>query len=490
MNNMGKIWLLHLCIMFTCFMRGEKKPYSAIDYSILSEQLRDNQQLAIALISAQQALALEPHSSKTRILAGEILMQLHREREAEKQFDKALQYKPCQHEVKLKLANNLFALGNHFYARHEIERALQIYKKTAQLFPYSSAIQHNVGFALAELNRPHEAIKAYEKALTIQPDLVETHFCLSTAYLAAGNYKKGWAEYEWRWKKQGKDLHDLPYPIWQGEPLEEKTLLIRAEGALGDTIHFLRYAQLIKKPSVTIVLQALSPLKTLLAQCDYIDAVITNRDKKPPIDFQVSSMSLPYLLQTNIDTVPNKTPYLHASDDLVRFWKETLFDHTTTFNIGICWQADPYNDAQRPPFARRNVPLKQLDPLAQLPNVALFSLQKDGTTLVKDASFAVHTFGDYFDNTHGRFMDTAAVIKNLDLVISVDTSVAHLAGALGVKTWVLLPFKSDWRWMTDRTDSPWYPKMKLFRNQKTTDWSTVMQQVCQELKKIVKKKGE
>jgi len=249
-------------------------------------------------------------------------------------------------------------------------------------------------------------------------------------------------------------------------------------------MQFVRYAQLVKDCGAQVVVQTLSPLKKLFSLCPYIDAVISHKDPIPHADFQISLMSLPHRFDTQVDTIPNETPYLYADEQLIQD-RSSIFD-SEHLNIGICWQADLSNDAQRPPLARRTVPLNLFAELAAIPNIRLFNLQKGDEESVGKIKFDLQSFGPDFDNANGRFMDTAAVIKNLDLVITVDTSIAHLAGSLGVKTWVLLPFKSDWRWMTEQTDSPWYPNMQLYRNKKTTDWNSVIKNIILDLKKELK----
>jgi len=380
-------------------------------------------------------------------------------------------------EIKKSAPQQLLARGNKLYSEHKFEEALQLFEQLNKHYPNNFSILHNIGFTLAELNKPHEALKKYEHALELKPDHIGLHFNTALAYLAAGDYKKGWQEYEWRWQHHGKNLQDLPFEIWNNENLVGKTILLRCEGALGDCMQFIRYAQLVKKCGATVVVQTLPPLKKLLSLCPYIDQIISTEETIPDVDFQISLMSLPHKFETEINTVPNKTPYLYADETLTEKWSQLFDPHV--LNIGICWQADQHNDAQRPPLAKRSVPVALFAELAHAPGVKLFNLQKNSD---EEIEFDLHDFGPDFDTTNGRFMDTAAVIKQLDLVITVDTSIAHLAGALGTQTWVLLPFKSDWRWMTERTDSPWYPNMKLYRNEKTT-WNLLIKQVTEDFEK-------
>jgi len=390
-------------------------------------------------------------------------------------------------QKKLNNANKLLCEGNTLYGQHKIEQALEKYQHASDIIPNNTSVLHNIGHALAELNRPHEAICAYERALAINSNNPGTQFALATAYLATGKYQRGWQQYEWRWKKPGNNLQDLPYPVWDGSDLHGKTVLLRSEGALGDSIQFARYAQLVKQRGATVIVQTLAPLKKLFSLCGYIDEVICAGDPLLHVDYQISLMSLPHIFDTRVDTVPTNIPYLQADAQLQKEWKQA-FD-SSQINVGICWQADLHNDAQRPPLARRSIPVEIFAPLADIPGIRLFSLQRGDDESLARVTFELYGFGPDFDETYGRFMDTAAVIKNLDLVISVDTSIAHLAGALGTPTWVILPFKSDWRWMVRRLDTPWYPHMTLFRNGKTVDWYEVMEKVAKKLeKRVIEKK--
>jgi tetratricopeptide (TPR) repeat protein len=382
------------------------------------------------------------------------------------------------------LGNALLNAGNTYYQNNMITDALTIYQYLAELFPQSAAIYHNIGFALAELNRPHEAIDAYNRALTYAPDDQNIHICLATAYLAAGDLERGFAHYEWRWQGENNALAKLPIAIWQGENLQNKTILLRSEGALGDVIQFIRYAQHLKELGATVIVQAMLELHPLLSGCAYIDELISSYTLPDFADYQAPLMSLAHLCATDQIMIPNK-PYIHADQKLSNQWQSCFDPHT--FNIGICWQADPQNDKNRPLLAQRSVPLGLFEPIANIPGVMLYSLQAiDGTDELATTTWGIKNFGADFDQAHGRFMDTAAIMSNLDLIICVDTSIAHLAGGLGRPTWVILPFKADWRWMTERTDSPWYPNMRLFRKSYDQEWEPVLQEITRTLRYYIK----
>ena len=397
----------------------------------------------------------------------------------------ALKSIPSDSSTTLELGNSLLSLGNTYYKAGKFEQALNAYQNILKLFQHSSAVYYNIGFTLVELTRYHEAIEAFRKSLALKPDSLDTRLSLATALLAVGNYEEGWPEYEWRWERPEKKSLPMPCPRWSGQPIDGKTILLFSEGAYGDCFQFIRYAQEVKKLGATVILQAAQELKPLLSRCPYLDQIISKGETLPHLDYYTSLLSLPSIFKTTITTVPTTIPYLYADPDLVEEWRKS-FTQEKKLKIGLCWQADLTNDANRPLLARRSIPLELFEQLAQLPNITLYSLQK-GAHSSFEASF-LHPFGSELDTDHGRFMDTAALIQNLDLVITVDTSIAHLAGALGKPTWVILPFKADWRWMTNQDDTPWYPSMKLFRKEKEAGWELVIEKIGNELEHVTNSK--
>jgi len=385
-------------------------------------------------------------------------------------------------------ANQLFSQANTFFGSGDFKQALAVYNLLLSYLPDSYALSHNAGKTYYELNQPEQAITCYQKAITLRPTSPALYLDYATACLAAGDYKNGWSAYEWRWQLPEKQAIRNRYPLWEGCPIGGKTILLHCEGSLGDALQFVRYAQLVKKLDVTIIVRTLSPLKPLLSCCPYIDHVISDNDPLQPVDVHTSLMSLPHIFTTTVDTIPVKIPYLFPDETLVSNWQNKL-KHDRNFKIGICWQADPQNDAQRPAIAQRSVPLALFEQLTQLPNSSLYSLQKiSGLEQIDDKrmQWLINYCDDTFDTNHGRFMDTAALIQNLDLIISVDTSIAHLAGALGKPTWVILPWKSDWRWLINRDDCPWYPTVRLFRKQQDDDWQAVIKEIVTMLKEYIK----
>ncbi|MDR3550791.1 MAG: glycosyltransferase family 9 protein, partial [Candidatus Babeliales bacterium] len=265
--------------------------------------------------------------------------------------------------------------------------------------------------------------------------------------------------------------------------LQGKKILLRFDGGMGDTLQFIRYAQLIKNLGATVFAQVQKPLIPLLSRCPYIDTMYAHDDQLPLAHDWAALMSLPAIFNSDEQTIPRNIPYLYPDELLIKHWHDYLTTDTN-IKIGICWQADVFNDSSRPLVARRGIPLHEFYQLADHTQIHFYSLQqKEGLEQLTNLpdSFNLQLFDESFDIDHGSFMDTAAVIKNLDLVITVDTAIAHLAGALGTPVWLLLPYATDWRWIVGRTDSPWYPSMKIFKQSIAFDWKSVMNKINQEL---------
>jgi len=271
-------------------------------------------------------------------------------------------------------------------------------------------------------------------------------------------------------------------PKWSGGSLSGKTILIWAEQGFGDTLQFIRYAPLVKERGGVVVVECQKPLADVLLRCTGIDRLIAAGDELPQFDVQAPLVSLPGLFGTTMGTIPAHVPYVFAEPGLIEVWREKL-RHVNGLRIGINWsgRVDPG------PHKQRDIPPEHFLGLGAVPGVRLISLQKGGG----DPSLALRAcamdFGDELDTAHGAFMDTAAIMMNLDLVITSDTSVAHLAGALGLPVWVALPFVPDWRWMLDRSDSPWYPTMRLFRQKSRGDWAGVFREIGAALRERVEK---
>ena len=335
-----------------------------------------------------------------------------------------------------------------------------------------------------------ETKKIYEKLLAVKTsDLSHISYCLGLCELMLGNLPRGFALFEHRRAGEPLDEDYLPFPDWDGKIVSGKTLLIYTERGAGDVFQFIRYAQLIKEKGMCVVVLLYQPyLKNILSQCPYVDTLILKGEKLPPADYKVRLMSLPCCYKTTIKTIPLSIPYLFANEKLEKLWKKKL-SYDKNFKIGLSWQGEVRRDN---PFVCRNTTMRIIpyDTLSRLgkdnqQKISFYNLQK-GIEIPQDDQFIVRDFGPDFDKSHGSFMDTAAIMKNLDLVITADTSIAHLAGGLGVPVWVLLPYEAEWRWMIDRDDSPWYPTMKLFRQKERGNWEEVLERVKKELEKLIR----
>jgi len=372
--------------------------------------------------------------------------------------------------------------ANLFLNKGNIEESLELYKEIAAIASQSPRILYNLGYVCRIKGDVNDAINAYEKSLCLDPKQEDARLGLAKSYLSAGEFKKGWEQFEYR------HLHTNLFKQKKIDPysLKGKRVLLLSEWGLGDMMHFIRYAKLLKDIGATIIVEAFRPLFDLFSQYDYIDELFMHGTNPPPYDVKIGILSLPYIFDTTIDTIPAPIPYLYADKKLIALWKEKL-KADRNFKVGLCWHSKPIHIEQQP-RTRRSVPLHLFAPLSDIEGVSFYSLQQiHGTDQIKNLpeGFMVHEFGNDFDKTHGRFMDTAAVIKNLDLVISVDTSIVHLAGALGKPVWVLIPHSAEWRWMYGRNDTPWYPNITLFRQPQPNNWKQVIDKIKGKLEQII-----
>ena len=328
-----------------------------------------------------------------------------------------------------------------------------------------------LGMVLMDLGRIADAIPVFEKAIELRRDLPTAHYNLSMALLLSGDLPRGLAEYEWRWKCRFYDSLNwkCPLPQWDGSPLEGKTLLIYAEQGFGDAMQFVRYVPQIAARGGRVVIACAEVLQRLLARVEGVHRVMSVNDPIDGCDFQFPLMSAPLLFGTTIESVPSRVPYLSGDANDLRKWK-TRMDRFTGLKVGLAWAGSSLHGNDQ----NRSMDFNLFSGLVMVPGPQWFSLQKARAT--SNAPFAEGRLIDYTPELDD-FADTAALVSHLDLVITVDTAVAHLAGALGKPVWVLLPYASDWRWLRDRPDTPWYPTMRLFRQPARGDWNTVLAEV-------------
>lgn len=340
---------------------------------------------------------------------------------------------------------------------------------------------------LKELRKNKEAIAYFDQAIKHNPNYYEAYYNKSLTLLAEGKYQKGFELYEWRWRIENikKQLDNMYHGklLWLGkESLVNKTILLYSEQGLGDTIQFCRYARLVSERGAKVILEVQKSLVNLLQNLDGVNQLISKGSPLPKFDFQCPLMSLPLALKTTIATIPHQIPYIHSGLDRQARWQEYLGGNG--FKIAICWQG---NSQSKVDFGR-SFSVSLFQDISKIYGVRLISLQKnEGVEQLMSLpkGMNIETLPDYFDSGGNNFLDTAAVMKNVDLVITSDTSLTHLAGALGVRTWLPLKYVPDWRWMLEGSDSPWYPNHRLFRQTARNDWVSVFKQMEAALKTLV-----
>ena len=465
-------------------VRYKRNHYRA--YVQMAQIMIDVKQSNDAIEPLKQSLILEPNNPDARLLLARVYNEQHNFNKAIETLTEGLTFEPGH-------INLTFELANTYNTINVLDKSLALYHILNQRLPNNPSILYNIAFTLKKLGHLDQALPFYNKTLELNPQHTEALFSRGLAYLVIGEFEKGWEGYEWRYSRPSQgSLRTYDEPRWDGTDLCGKTILIHAEQGLGDTFQFIRYAQAVKEKNGIVIVAVQKPLVTIMKQCKHIDHVIALNETPPHFDVHAPLMSLPYILKTTFETIPNDHPYLYADETLVAHWKNQLASDKN-FKIGICWQG---NDNYATPLLRATVAQKSVHPqefapLSAIPGVSLYSLQKTtGTDQLDNLAndIKIITFDGDFDQSNGRFMDTAAVIPNLDLIITVDTSICHLAAGLGVPTWVMLPNPADWRWMMNRTDSPWYPTMRLFKQTTPGDWKTMIQEVAEELKKYMANK--
>lgn len=369
-----------------------------------------------------------------------------------------------------RLGNALLRAGEPAEAEAHLRRALA-------LEPGHVDALADLGAALRDVGRLEEARVCFERVLAARPDDADTHIDLATSCLMAGDWTRGWAEYEWRRRIPAVGLPELPGPRWAGEPLGGRTLLVHTEQGLGDTLQMVRFLRHVPRERGAVVLACPPSMARLLGTCPGVDHVAPMAGRVPGYHCHAPLLSLPHLLGLTASCLPGAVPYLSPEPARVERWRPIVDGGRPGLTIGVCWQGNP----NTPMGGRRSFPLAVLAPLARIEGVRLVSLQHGaGTDQLTEAVAAgwVRDLGLAQANAPDAFVDTAAVLPHLDLVVTLDTALAHLAGALGVETWLLLDAAPDWRWGVEGDRSPWYPATRIFRQARAGDWAGVVGAVC------------
>ncbi|HEV3136535.1 MAG TPA: tetratricopeptide repeat protein [Pirellulales bacterium] len=518
-------------------------PRYAGAYKNLSTALRSQGKLAEAAECCQQALQLAPLDSEAHLNLGTVYQAQQKYEEALASYREAIRLDPrCalaynnsgaalkerkQYEAASECYRRAVELRPDFaeafnnwgalcLEQKQFDLAVARFRKALDLRPHSADTLANLGTALQMQGKPAESIVYHRRALAIQPDRHHTHFSLGAAFhflgqseaaLASygeairlqpdyaeayynrslvrfqlGDLAAGWLDHEWRLKCKGSQGGRFDAPKWDGSLLAGRTLLVHAEQGLGDTLQFIRYLRRAQAWGGEVVAEVQAGLIPLLRGSGF-GPLVGRGSALPRFDVQIPLLSLPGLFQTTLETVPAEIPYLAADPNLTAKWHERLESYDG-FKVGIAWQGSPAYAEDH----YRSMPLSWFGVLAQVPGVRLFSLQiGPGSEQIGmlDGRFPVVDFASGADSEGGAFMDTAAIMRNLDLVITADTAIVHLAGGLGVPVWVAQPIPPDWRWLIHSETSPWYPSLRLFRQTELGSWQPVFDRLADALRAIV-----
>jgi len=442
-------------------------PGSADAYNLRGNAHYTLKSFAAALADYDRAAALKPDAAPLHNNRGNALRELSRHEEALAAFGRAIALKPDYAEAH----NNR---GNALLGLNLVAEALADYDRALALKPDFADALVNRGNALHYLGRGREAIASFDAAIALSPQLAEAHWNKALTLLALGDFARGFAEYEWRWRRDSElKSRSFAQPQWQGEDIAGKTVLLHAEQGFGDTIQMIRYLPLVAARGARVVLEIPDDLRPLIGGTG-VAATVRRGDALPPFDLHCPLMSLPLAFGTTLDTIPASVPYLSAPAERIAAWRARLADLTPP-RVGLVWSGKPTHKNDH----NRSIALTQLAPLLQTAGVTFVSLQ----TEYRDADRTALATAPLvrLDDALADFADTAAAIAALDLVIAVDTAVAHLAGAMGIPLWLLLPAIGDWRWLEGRTNSPWYPSARLFRQPQIGDWPGALANVAREL---------
>jgi tetratricopeptide (TPR) repeat protein len=421
---------------------------------------------------------LDPTNADTYSNIGHVLMSSGRNEEALSWFDRSLELQPNSAAT---LTNKALTLA----AMRRFAEALSWYDRSLELQPNSALTLTNKAIALAELRHFDEAFAAYHRARAIDPCYAAADWNLALLQLLTGNFEAGWAGREARWKIPALSAYypKLSQPMWLGkEPIEGKTILINVDEGLGDTIQFARYVPRLAEQGARVILAVQEPLCPLLSELPGVSQCLAfTASELPAFDMYCSISSLPLAFGTRLETIPSAIPYLPAPAECrLQAWEERLGSHER-LRVGLVWSGNPRHDNDH----NRSIPLRLLTHILDV-DATFVSLQKD---LRPDDKATLLERTEITDLTAHLtdFAETAALVSCLDLVISVDTSVVHLAGALGRPTWILLPYRPDWRWLLGRDDSPWYPTVRLFRQDAARTWDDVIARVREALLEFVER---
>jgi Tfp pilus assembly protein PilF len=440
-------------------------PHYAEAYRDCGIVLRYLNRLEEALACYSKAISISPDYADAYYNRGNLFLDIKRTEDAIDDFNKAI-------SIKADYADAFFNRGHVLQNLNRLVEALADYDCAIGIRPDYAEAHSNRGNALLGLNRLDDALASYDQALAIKPDFLHALLNKALYLLLIGDFEEGWNFYESRCKttQLSSPKRSFPQPMWLGEQsLDGKTILLHAEQGFGDSIQFCRYVELVSELGATVLFEVPKPLFALFKGLKGVSHLIEAGSELPAFDYHCPLLSLPLALKTTLDSIPNRTPYLKSDPVLIAYWKERL-GMKTKLRVGLVWSGNPAHKNDR----NRSLTLAEF--IAYLPAYHEYvSLQRDIRDTDVDTLQAsnIHNYG----NELVDYAQTAALCDLMDLVISVDTSVAHLSGALGKPTWILLPYVPDWRWLLDREDNPWYGTVKLFRQSSDRLWGSVLTKV-------------
>jgi tetratricopeptide (TPR) repeat protein len=457
------------------------KPDCGEAYCNRAAILREQGQPEAALASCDRALAIRPGFAEAFSNRGNALRDLGQLDAALASYEQAIALQPACTDAHVNRGNVLHQQG-------QLAAAIASYDRAIAHGPDCAEAHANRGIVLQQQGELDAALTSYDRAIALKADYAEAYTARGMLRLLRGDYPKGWADHEWRWRTRSHRLSERPraLPPWSGrEPLEGRTILLHTEQGLGDTLQFCRYVKLVAALGATIILEVPGALASLLSRLAGVSELIVRGAPRPAADFHSPLMSLPLAFNTTLDTVPASVPYLTVDPRKGREWEARLGPRTG-LRVGLVWSGGfrPHQPELWEVNARRNVPLAALAKLRH-PGLQFYSLQKGQPAEGELAQAQARGWEgpDLIEHTRllRDFEDTAALVDNLDLVIAVDTSVAHLAGGLGKPVWLMNRFDTCWRWLLERTDSPWYPTLRLYRQTAPGDWDGVVRRICCDL---------
>jgi len=451
-----------------CRRALELKPDSPEVHNNFGNALRSQGRLEEAIAAYRTALRYRPAYVEAHNNLGVVLRSCKRMDEAIAACRTALQLNPYFAEAYINLGT---ALKDH----GEMDAALIAYQKAVQIKPDLAEGYNNIGDVLADSGQIDGAIAAFDRAIALKPDYVEAKFNCSLSLLLLGNFARGWPLYEARWAMVDKKPN-FSQPMWDGRIVDGLSLLVHAEQGMGDSIQFIRYAKLAAARGAKVISECPQTLVELFRKVDGVAEIVTTGDPLPPFDLHVPMLSQPLVFQTRRETIPGDVPYLFADPIRCESWQRRFGQDRAGLRVGLAWAGNLEHSRTR----WRNISLEMLLPLLAMEGVNFYSLQIGSGAEQLQQFTGAETIIDYTTYIND-FADTAAFMMGLDLVISVDTAVAHLAGALGRVVWTLLPFVPDWRWGLEGDQTPWYPTMRLFRQRAAGEWSPVVGRVVNAL---------